>query len=771
MHRRNFLEGMLAGALAVPVAEAIEIPPARYANDKLAEQVTIYRDNFGVPHIVGETEEATFYGYGYAQAQDHLKEMMIQYMDACGRLTEVLGFNSLGRGYLHFIPYEYRWDGDYLQRLLRTKKTVVEKKDQIDPDTYKILSAFASGVNGYIAEHRARIPAWIEPITAEDIEAEERSNYFRFYSINEALVKLASLPREFPDLGADLPHLRTWTEPMTAEEIGGKEQGDYFRGFGSDQFAIAKAKSASGQIIHFEETHMPWANRFQNYEAHLITPGKLNAGGISWFGSPFFLMGFNDKASWSATWNFPNISDVYEEKLNPRNSLQYFYDGQWRDIKVEYETFKVKGATGMQVVALPCYYTHHGPVVKYVRDKHRAYSVKLPNYDGVNYSTGMYRLMKAQTLDEFKGVMASHLIPRWNFLHTDKDTLYWVDNADVAKRAPGYDWRKPVPGWTKETEWGPYFPLRSLPQLLNPASGFIQNCNNPPWLSTVDSGINPLAPAPYFQMIKPDPFDGKKNLNPRGERLLKVLGQDRKFTLDEIKAMTFDTYVIPADVFVPLMTRAYSALRDQVTDPRVGHAVETMKAWNRRSGEESVAQTYAHFWAVAYRDLFSEEKFDRFLKYSRYEIDINSPEEQDMALSALGQAIDRIQKYFGKSEVPWGQVNVVVRGGKFPMDGASSALFDVLHPDHGVQQENGQIYDDDGWGHMMVIVESEPKEIWSLLPYGESQDPNSPHYNDLAKLHSQLKMKRFWFTPEDILNHTESVWGKKSRINALLKTT
>src|SRR5436190_1935189 len=90
--------------------------------DPLAKLVTIYRDNYGVPHIIGETEEATFFGYGYAQAEDHLDKMMIQYRDAQGRRAEVEGINALGDGYLHFIPYEYRWDGDYLQRLLRKSR-------------------------------------------------------------------------------------------------------------------------------------------------------------------------------------------------------------------------------------------------------------------------------------------------------------------------------------------------------------------------------------------------------------------------------------------------------------------------------------------------------------------------------------------------------------------------------------------------------------------------------------------------------------------------
>lgn len=737
MHRRSFLRGMLATAVAVPAASKMQRSSVSKSADPLADQASIYRDNFGVPHIVGETEEATFFGYGYAQAQDHLEKMMIHYLDAQGRLAEVRGFNALGQGYLHFIPYEYRWDGDYLQRLLRTKKAVAENRDQIDPQTYKALSGFARGVNAYIEERRAQIPRWIESITPEDVEAQERSHYFRFYSINEALIKLTNLPQEFPNLG-------------------------------SDQFAISALKSANGRVIHFEETHMPWDNRFQNYEAHLITPGKLNAGGISWLGSPFFLDGFNDMITWSATWNFPNISDVYEEKINLQNPLQYRYEDEWRSIAVEYETFKVKGPKGMESITLPCYYTHHGPIVQIDRERHRAYSVKLPNFEGVNYSTGLYRIMKSQHLEEFKGVFAAHLIPRWNFLYTDKNTLYWLDNAVVAERAPGYDWRKPVPGWTKATDWGPYFPLEKMPQLLNPASGFIQNCNNPPWFSTVDSGLNPMQPAAYFQMEKPQPDDGEKNLNPRGERLLKLLSEKRTFTLDEVKEMAFDTYVVPADVIVPLLVAACTRGKNLFTDHRMEHAIEVTRAWNRFSAQDSIAQTYLYFWGRAYQDLFSHEKFSRFIGHSRYQIRIDLPEEQDMALRALREAMDRIQAHFGRTDVPWGEVNVVIRGGKFPMDGTD--LFDVLHPDAGVEQDDGRIHDNDGWGHILVVVEGDPKEVWSLLPYGESEDPTSLHYNDLAKLHSEKQLKRFWFTPEDIRDHTESTWGDKDRITRLISS-
>lgn len=702
--------------------------------DPLADQVSIYRDEYGVPHILGETEQAAFFGYGYAQAQDHLKDMMMQYMDAQGRRSEVLGIEALGEGYLRFVPYEYRWDGDYLQRLLKTKKTVVEKKGEIRPEVYSVLDGFARGVNQYISEHRQNIPAWIETITAEDVEALERSQYFRFYSVHDALSKLSDQPYVFPRLG-------------------------------SNQFAISKEKSVEGRIVHVEHTHMPWNNRFQNYEAHLLVPGRLDAAGISWFGSPFFLDGFNDRITWSATYNAPNIADVYEEHLNPENALQYRYENEWRDIRVEQEVFKVASDGGMVSITLPLYYTHHGPIVKIDRRSNRAFSIKLPNFEGVQYSANLYRIMKAQNLEEFKAVLADLLMPRWNLLYTDSDNLFWIHNGVVPVRPEGYDWRKPVPGWTKNTEWDSYVPMREHPQLLNPPAGFLQNCNTPPWVTTRHSGLDPLAPAPYYLRSKPSPNAGEEALNLRAERIFQVMEANPKLSIEQMKDLAWDTYILPAEIIVPLLSNAYERNRHQITDARIAEAIARLKKWDYRSAADSVAYTYLHFWGQAYRDR-DARKFSRFSSRDRYKIDLNSKEEQEMALLALNDAIATLQEKFGRTQVPWGEINLVLRGGRFPLGG--SFLFENLHPDYGPETESGEIHCDDGWGHLLIVVEGQKKEIWSLLPYGESQDPQSPHYSDQARMHSQRTLKHFWFYPRDIRGHTKSVWGDKARIEKLM---
>jgi acyl-homoserine-lactone acylase len=708
----------------------------RAAEDPLVSRVTIYRDTYGVPHIVGETVEATFFGYGFAQAEDHLERMMLQYRDAQGRRAEVLGREALCENCLHFTPSEYRWCGDYLQRLLRTKATVLERKQHIDPAVYRILDAFARGVNYYIQLHRQEIPEWIDGVTAEDIEALERSQYFRFYSIHDALSKLEGNTTEA------VPHL------------------------GSNQWAVEPTKSANGRIIHVEDVHMPWANRFQLYEAHLITPGQLNAGGVSWFGSPFFLDGFNDKITWSGTYNEPNIADVYVEAINPENHLEYRYEGQWRPVRVEYETFKFKSSNGMEIVNLPLYYTHHGPIVKFDHAAHRAYAVKLPNFRGVNYSTGLYGLMKASNLEEFKGAVSRQLIPRWNLLYTDSKNIFSVYNGNVARRNPEYDWSKPVPGWTVETEWGPYLPFERYPQVLNPQSGFLQDCNNPPWVCTRDSGLKPLDPEPYFLKHVPRRNAGEEVLNARGERLSRVLAQDKKFTIEEMIQLGLDTYIVPAEVIVPLLLNGFAADQSELRDIRVRRAVESLRHWDLCSRADSCAFTYLYFWGKSYKGLYSGAKFDRFIAYNRKRIDVHSRKEQRMALTAFTTALDFIQARFGKTEVPWGDINVVVRGGTFPLSGADT-MYDPLHIDGGDEQPDGQIRCNDGWGHLMIVMEGQPKQVWSLLPFGQSESPASTHYNDQTKLHSQGRVKRFWLTSEEILANTESVWGDPERIRTV----
>ena len=417
----------------------------------------------------------------------------------------------------------------------------------------------------------------------------------------------------------------------------------------------------------------------------------------------------------------------------------------------------------METITLPCYYTDHGPIVKYDPEKRHAYSVKLPNFAGVNYSTGLYGIAKASNLPEFKAALARQLVPRWNFLYTDRENIYWVHNGNVALRNPSFNWSKPVPGWTSETEWGKNIPFEAYPQVQNPSSGFLQNCNNPPWVCTRNSGLKPLDPQPYYLHAKPRADAAEEALNARGERLFQVLGGNKKFALSDMFTLGFDTHIMATDVIVPLLVNATAQDKGE---PALVSAMNAIRKWNGASSKDSIAYTYIHYWALAYRDLFSEEAFARFTSYGRRGlIDTHSPTEQRQALEALKTAIKTIQKKFGSSQIPWGKINLVERGGTFPLGG--EAIFNVLHPDEGVEQDDGTIHCNDGWGHLMIVQEATAKQIWTLLPYGQSQHASSPHFGDQARMHSDQKPKKFWFYPKDIAAHTESVWGDPQRLKRM----
>jgi penicillin amidase len=233
--------------------------------------------------------------------------------------------------------------------------------------------------------------------------------------------------------------------------------------------------------------------------------------------------------------------------------------------------------------------------------------------------------------------------------------------------------------------------------------------------------------------------------------------------------LAYDSYIVPADVIVPLLLQASES---RLKDEKLRRPLEELKKWNRRSAENSLATTYLYYWAKTYKSVQGDAKYARFLSYERGKIDIHSGREEDAAWHAFVEGMELLEKKFGTLDVPWGRINVVVRNGVFPMDGTNVELFGVLHPDEGPEQADGRILCDNAWGHMMIVVEADaehtrPKQVWSLLPYGESEHTDSPHYNDLAKLHSQHQVKAFWFSPQEILAHTESVRGQKSRIQRM----
>ncbi len=640
--------------------------------------VTIYRDEYGIPHIVGENEEAVMYGFGYAQAEDHLEDMIINYLTATGRLSEFFGEKYVSM--------------DYKIRALKIPDHVYKyRKDQISDYVYKLVKAFAKGINSYIEEHRDELPKWMEDyrVKSEDIIA------WGYYIV---LVR---------SLG------------IAEKELKGA--GIQYSNEKSNEWVIGKSRTADGSVILLADPHLPWTGMHRWYEAHLIG-GNLNVYGATLYGIPFIIIGHNDRIAWTFTRNSPDLADVFIEKLNPENPHEYLTEHGWERIREEVIEIKVRTADGYRVIKKKAYYTRHGLIVKYEPKKNVAYAIALEGWGNIAMVEEMYRINIARNLTDFKKALRIQGLTLWNILYADVDgNMYYVYNARVHYKSEKYDYTKPRPGWKADAQWGEIIPFDKLPQVENPKADFIQNNNVMPWFTTVDPGINPDNYPSYL-------VNRNATMNDRGKRAFEVLSNAHNFTLEDAMALATDTLVLKAVELKNIIIKEYEkAIREgRILSHEIEEAIKILSKWNCRADKNEAGMTIFHIWYTYYL------------------------ESKDPIL-ALQKAVNYMLEKYGRIDVKWGEVHVLERGGtRYPLDGGTK-LLPALWMATGPITEDGIMICNSGSSFTMLVVLKKDKVIaYSLIPYGESENPNSPHYADQASLKSQAKLKRTLFDLDEI---------------------
>src|SRR3954469_19026301 len=157
------------------------------AQDNLADHVTIYRDTYGIPHVFGETDAATAFGFAYAQAEDNFWRIEDNYLRALGRRAEVDGENGV--------------EGDRRNRALEIPRLARAEYARASRKMRAILDGFAAGLNAYLADHpdvRPRVLTRIEPWYAL---AFIRYNYYQsgfFWSAGYQPSDLETAAGDFP---------------------------------------------------------------------------------------------------------------------------------------------------------------------------------------------------------------------------------------------------------------------------------------------------------------------------------------------------------------------------------------------------------------------------------------------------------------------------------------------------------------------------------------------------------------------------------------------
>ena len=660
---------------------------------QIAKTITIYRDTYGVPHVFGPTDASCVFGYLYAQAEDNFWQIEDSYIRALGRASEVYGAKTL--------------DDDQLVRALEIPKLSQAEYEHAAPRIKELLQAGADGLNYFLQQNRQVKPRLITHFEPWHMYAFSRYALYYLFIFRQTGLR--------PD------------------EINNAAQSQ-----GSNMWAILPAKSATGHTMLFINPHQPFFGAGQWYEGQVHSDEGWNMSGASFFGSGFPTIGHNDVLGWSHTVNRPDIADIYEEAFdNPGDPRAYKYDGAYRHATEWTETIQVKTDQGLVDRKFTFRKTHHGPIVAKRNGKQLA--VKLAKFEEGGQVDEWYAMSRARNLDEFKKAMSAVAVPMFNAVYADRDgNIFYVYNGAVPRRSAKFDWSQPVDGSTSETEWHGYHSFNELPQMTNPKSGFVQNCNSTPFTTTVFGNPDP-SEYPKYMVGEAD--------TDRARISRRILWNKDKFTFDEWAKAGFDTYVIDAETEIPKLLQAW----EQNRPAKLAEPVAELQNWDHVSRTNSVPMTLYMLW---------HEK-----QYGTAVIPAAKPKED--ALESFTKVIENLEKTFGTWRVAWGDLNRLERrqsGGEEPFRDDETSLPVAGAPgDVGIvfnfyaRPEKGQKRRYGVAGHSFIsVVEFGPQvQARSIMVFGENSDPASPHYFDQSKLYARQEFKPAWFSLADIKAHSE----------------
>lgn len=659
---------------------------------------TLYRDEFGIPHVFAPTLEAAAYAIGYAQAEDRLEELLKNYRRANGTMSEVFGAEH----YRH----------DLIQRMWRHGEIAKERYNQVNPKLRAAFEAYQEGIKLYMKEHPEAVPTWAQEIHPWDVVALSRYIIFG-WPLGEA--------------GGDLQRGGVQPEPVAYR--------------GSNQMAIAASRTTVGAPIAIIDPHLSWYGEFRFYQVRIYA-GDFNVSGVSILGVPIPSLAHSRYASIAMTTGGPDTSDVYEEEINDKNPRQYKYDGKWREMTVRRHKIAVKTAKGTDVKEVEIEYTHHGPVV--ARKDGKAYAFAIPYAEEVGLSDQIYAMLTARNLEEMKKALGQLQLMQQNVMvATVQGDIYYVRSGRVPIRAKGVDANKPVPGNTSATEWQGIHPLSDLVQITNPASGYMHNCNVTPFAMIKDAPkeLQPetYANAPYL-------YNASRTAprHQRGEMATARMHEMTKVSLKEAIDLAFYPGVYMAEKW---QARLKDAVAKALLKPgEVFDVYQLIQNWDRRADADS--QGALAFYA-----------FKRGLGDQARDVEPSAKLTDEQVFEALGKAAEWLKTNFGSVRVPYGAYfRVGRREGKrtFPVGGGSVANVGMATPRAiSFTQVGKEMVGQGGQTSTQVVVLTNPPQSYAILPLGMSDHKESRHWDDQAeKLFSKSEAyPSFFMNKAALLQH------------------
>ncbi len=719
--------------LGVGSISAQETPPV---------PATVYRDGYGVPHVFGPTDASVLFAAAWVQAEEDWPMVERNFARATGRGAELLGEPSLS--------------DDYIVRALEIPRLSREEYARSSPRMRGLLDAYAEGFNAYLAAHPS------ERNLLERVEPWYTLALIRFKYDQLEFLAYAGFRKEHVDrlLGDGWPAGTAVTPASARGDLGSGSVmrfAETLRGpmgdmpLGSNEWALGPSRTADGTAMLLVNPHQSFFGVERYLEIHLHSDEGLVFSGLTRFGFLLPYMGNNPRLGWTYTDNYGDISDLYVELFeDPAASLDYRYGEGTRTAGTWTESVKVRVDGRLQERTLRFWKTHHGPVVGLDADG-RPLTAKIARFEEGGWFAQLDAMIRARTLPEFRAAVSRLAIPYMNLMYADADgNIWYLYGSAVPVRDPSFDWRSPVDGSDPRTEWGGIHPLEDLPQVLNPPSGWLLNTNSSPFVATDDVPFSPGDFPPY--MI------GSEGNNARAVSSRRVLEGLHDATLDDFARAAWDTRLSLADSLLPILGDEWRLVRSadpSELSPRlaagfqrgtIAEAVRRLLDWDRRAAIESVETT----WFILSTERWFLDRQERGAagRFSHVE--------------ALADILEGLEKTWGRSAVAWGDVNRLQRVPtqdpddfvdslpSLPVAGAPGGAGSVFTFHTVPTGSTGVRYGVHGNSFVKVIEFGREASGRSVLVFGQSGDPESPHFFDQAPLYSRRAFKPAWFTREEV---------------------
>jgi acyl-homoserine-lactone acylase len=704
---------------AAVAAEEQESAPAPEPEDV---RVEVLWDSYGVPHIFAEDAGALFYAFGWAQMRSHGDLLLRLYGQARGRAAEYWGERFVDSDtwiLTNGVP-------------ARAERWLAAQP----PHMASYLDAFVAGINAFAEQNPEAIdPQWAValPVRTTDVLAhQQRVLHFTFIASPQSIAGIARQWQAAGAAGASGADAWTATDRDVTAALPG-----------SNAWAVAPSRTAGGRALLLANPHLPWGDIFTLYEAHLVAPG-VAAYGATIVGFPVLAMAFNDDLGWTHTVNTIDGADVYELTLD---GDAYVFDGSTRSFDIEHHTLRVRAEDGsLTERPLNVRRSVHGPIIA-ERDG-GALALRVAGLDAMQLLGQYWDMVRSTGLAQFEAALSRLQLPLFTVMYADRaGNILHVFNGAVPVRSRGdwAYWQGIVPGDSSATLWTQTHAYHSLPRVLNPTTGWLQNANDPPWTTTIPFPLDPFFFPSYMAPERPLSF--------RAQRSALMLSEPQRLTLEQLASLKHSTRMGAADHLVHDVVAAARA----IGDPDAIAAADVLERWDRNADADSRG-------AILFQAFYRELQRHRWPDGSPFEIPwtarspLSTPDglsDPRAAVALLARAAQIVQRTHGSLDIAWGDIHRFRRDDiDLPANGGPGnvGVFRVIDFEP-MPGDSTRFVATGGDSYIAAIEFARPLRARILLTYGNASQPGSPHRTDQLGLAATKQLRTVWLTRDEIMEN------------------